>query len=61
MKYRAMYKSELAAAAGVSLQTFRNWIKNDTQQLAQRGVSKTTKILPPNAVQYLCEKYVIYI
>lgn len=58
---KAMYKSELAAAAGVSLQTFRNWLQSDAEQLQALGVSRTSKVLPPAAVKYLTEKYVIHI
>ena len=56
---RAMSKYELAAAAGVSAATFRRWLKTDTNFLRANGVASRTKILPPNVVQYLCEKYCI--
>jgi hypothetical protein len=52
-----MFKYELAAAAGVSRNTFRRWLKNDRAALADLGVSAGTKLLPPAAVKYLCEKY----
>ena len=54
-----MYKNEIARAAGVSLGTFRSWLRTDTEALRQMGVSPSTKILPPVAVRYLCEKYCI--
>ena len=54
-----MYKSEIAAAAGVSRQTLRNWMKTDRETLSKMGVSPNAKIMPPLAVKYLCEKYVI--
>lgn len=57
--YRSMYKYELADAAGVSMSTFRRWIKSDIEVLAKFGCKKKRKILPPGAVQFLCEKYVI--
>ncbi|MDR2840797.1 MAG: hypothetical protein LBV75_05980 [Paludibacter sp.] len=59
VKYKASYKSDLANAAGVSSETFRRWLKNDTTELSEMKCSTTAKILPPNAVKYLCEKYSI--
>ena len=61
MAYKSMYKNEIARAAGVSLGTFRSWLRTDTEALRQMGVSPSTKILPPVAVRYLCEKYCIEI
>ena len=58
-KYKSKLKSELAQAAGVSLPTFRRWLLSDQEELRQMGVSPSTKILPPVAVRYLCEKYCI--
>ena len=58
-KYKSMLKSELADAAGVSLSTFSSWLRTDTEALRQMGVSERTKLLPPVAVSYLCEKYCI--
>ncbi len=56
---KSMYKSELAEAAGTSLSTFRRWLQSDREELAKLGVGPKTKLLPPAAVKYLCEKYVI--
>ena len=58
-KYKSKLKSELAQAAGVSLPTFRRWLLSDQEELLKMGVSPSTKILPPVAVRYLCEKYCI--
>jgi len=58
-KYKSMYKNEIARAAGVSIGTFRAWLHTDTEALRQMGVSERTKLLPPVAVSYLCEKYCI--
>ena len=52
---KAMLKSELAAAAGVSCDTFRRWLH--TAYLHQQGITPKTKILPPQVVRYLCAKY----
>lgn len=59
MAYKSMYKNEIARAAGVSLGTFRAWLRTDTEALRQMGVNERTKLLPPVAVSYLCEKYCI--
>ena len=59
MNYKSMYKNELAEAAGVSRQTFYNWTKQDQEALRAMGVERNAKLLPPKAVQFLCERYFI--
>ncbi len=54
---KAMYKSELAAAAGVTRDTFRRWLHSDADYLRSQGIHPKTKMLPPQVVRYLCEKY----
>ena len=54
---KSMSKYELALAAGVRPSTFRRWLKTDREFLEQNNVSPRAKILPPNVVRYLCEKY----
>ena len=54
---KAMLKSELASAAGVSMATFRRWIKSDAQYLQEQGIKETAKMLTPKVVKYLIEKY----
>ena len=56
-----MLKSELAAAAGVTRDTFRNWLRSDADYLRAQGISPKAKLLPPQVVRYLCEKYDIEI
>ena len=56
-KYKSMLKSELAAAAGVSLSTFSSWLRNDQDIIRSLNLSKRAKYLPPRLVRYLCEKY----
>ena len=56
---RAMSKSELANAAGVSRDTFRRWLQTDADYLAQQHVKPTAKVLPPQVVSYLIDKYCI--
>ena len=56
-KYKAMLKSELADAAGVSLSTFTSWLRSDQEFLRSLNIGKRAKYLPPRVVRYLCEKY----
>lgn len=56
---RAMLKSELATAAGVSRATFRRWLQSDAEYMQEQGVKPRTKMLPPKVVNYLIEKYCI--
>lgn len=59
-KYKAMYKSELARAAGVTSNTLRSWLnRRYYQELLNLGYCKTDALLPPNIVKYICEKLVI--
>lgn len=61
MAYKAMYKNELARAAGVSVETFRRWLRTDKAILAEMSVTPRQHMLPPKAVRYLCDKYDIEI
>ena len=54
---KAMLKSELAAAAGVKRDTFRGWLHSDADYLRSQGISPKAKLLPPQVVAYLVEKY----
>ena len=56
---RAMSKTELANAAGVSRDTFRRWLKTDEAYLSAQGIKSTAKVLPPQVVKYLINKYCI--
>lgn len=56
---KACTKYELAAAAGVSTDTLRRWLKTDKAFLEEHGIRPKTKMLPPVVVKYLCEKYCI--
>ena len=60
MRYRAMYKSELAEAAGVSRVTLWAWMKRDRAVLSAMGVSPHSKKLPARVVRYLDERYCIF-
>lgn len=59
MKYHAMYIYELSDAAGVSRRTFRRWLAADAAHLRELGYESYMRLLPPQVVQYLCDKYAI--
>lgn len=46
-KYKAMLKSELADAAGVSLSTFSSWLRSDQDFFRSLNIGKRAKYLPP--------------
>ena len=54
---KAMYKYELANAAGVSYNTFRRWLSGKRSKLAELGANPRGQLLPPRAVQWICEQY----
>ena len=60
---KAMYKSELAKAAGVSDRTFNRWLHSPVirKKLAALHLSKRQQLLPPKAVEIICKHYVIEI
>lgn len=59
MKYKAMYRYELARAAGVSERTFARWLQADREQLQKFGANGN--LLSPAAVAFICEKYCIFV
>ena len=56
---KAMSKSQLAAAAGVSIKTFQRWLVRHSEELAMLGVKPCDKLLPPVAVKFIVEQYCI--
>lgn len=54
---KAMTKSELAAAAGVSPRTLQRWLAEHRDELATMGVKPTAHLLPPIAVRYVVDQY----
>lgn len=54
-----MYKFELAAYAGINSKTLRRWMAPFDKELAQMGVYPSTRLLPPAAVKFICEKLAI--
>ena len=58
-KMKAMSKQQLADAAGVSVKVLMSWCKQYQAELEAMGVKTKTKVLPPNAVRFIAEKYCI--
>lgn len=54
---KSMLKSELAKLAGVSESTFKRWLHRHDAELLVLGVTPRTKLIPPNAVRWICEQY----
>ena len=54
---KSYLKSEMARAAGVSYSTFHRWMKQQSEQLSQWGVTPRTQMLPPVAVKWNCGQY----
>ncbi|MBR1498914.1 MAG: hypothetical protein IJ615_04705 [Bacteroidaceae bacterium] len=54
---KAMYKCELASAAGVSTGTFRRWLGENRDKLAELGAKPRGQLLPPRAVKWVCDEY----
>lgn len=57
--YSSKSKSELADIAGTTTKTFSKWLKPFRAELRRMGVSDRTKLLPPQAVQFICEHLAI--
>jgi len=58
---KAMLKSELAAKAGVSRTTLKNWCKPYQKELEAMGLGPNAKVLPPNVVQFIVNTFCINI
>jgi hypothetical protein len=58
---KAMLKSEIADAAGVSLRTLSRWLHNPymREQLIAIGEPENCKKLSPKAVKLICDHYAI--
>jgi hypothetical protein len=52
---KAMSKSELAQAAGVSVDTLRRWLEPHRQRLEALGLRPNMRVLPPRVVAYIIE------
>jgi hypothetical protein len=58
---KAMYKYELAAAAGVSKTTMCEWCKLCEPDLKYMGYKRRQHLLTPAMVNYLCKRFLIVI
>ena len=58
---KAMFKSQLAVAAGVSRKTLMKWLKDPyiQAQMAQYELSPYQKKLPGKLIKIICNHYVI--
>jgi DNA-binding XRE family transcriptional regulator len=56
---KAMTKSELADAAGVSVTTLMNWCKPYRDELEAMGLRLNMRVVPPIAVKWIAEKFCI--
>jgi len=53
---KAMYKSELAAYAGVSTKTLRRGLEPYKQQLQELGMRPKDQIINPCALKFICKQ-----
>ena len=58
-KHQFISKKKLAELAGVSRYTFSRYLKSRRHILEAMGVSPFARLLPPQAVKYICEDYCI--
>ncbi len=56
---KAMTRTQLAAYAGVSVRTLVNWCKPYQKELAQMGMTPDMRVLPPNIVKWIAERFCI--
>ena len=52
---KALWKWEIAAMYGVSVECFRNWLKPHLEALYEIGYTKRTKMLTPRMVEKVFE------
>ena len=56
---KAMTRTQLAAYAGVSVRTLVNWCKPYQKELSQMGMTPDMRVLPPNIVKWIAERFCI--
>ena len=54
-----MSKSELAIAAGISVDTLKRWLEPHRKQLETLGMQANMRVLPPKVVAYIVETFCI--
>ena len=58
-KHKFISKKQLAELAGVSPRTFTRYLASRRHILEAMGVLPNARLLPPQAVKYVCEDYYI--
>jgi len=58
-RHRFVSKRQLAKLAGVSDRTFSRYLASRRHILEEMGISPNARLLPPQAVKYVCEDYCI--
>ncbi len=58
-KHKFISKKQLAKLAGVSDRTFSRYLQTRRHILDAMGVLPNARLLPPQAVKYVCEDYCI--
>ena len=58
-KHKFISKKQLAELAGVSPRTFTRYLATRRHILDAMGISPKARLLPPQAVKYVCEDYCI--
>ena len=53
---KSMTRKQLADRAGVTTQTFKNWLEPHLDQLHAMGMPTGKGAIPPKAIKYLIEK-----
>ena len=52
-----MTRQQLAASAGVTTKTLRNWCEPFHTELEAMGMKPNMKVLPPHIVHFITEKF----
>jgi hypothetical protein len=56
---KAMTRQQIGYYAGVTARTLNNWCKPYRKELEALGLHPGMIILPPNIVQWICDKFCI--
>lgn len=56
---KAMSKSELAQAAGVTVRTLFNWCRPYSKELEEMGLKSGMRVLPPHIVKWIADRFCI--
>jgi hypothetical protein len=56
---KAMTRQQIAAYAGVSVKTLRNWCKPYNEELCMLGLRPGMVVLPPRVCQWICDQFCI--